>query len=92
MAPTCGLTRAGLTLTDRALLDGDLGRAWTYNPAIFLVALVALALAARAVARAVSGRWLSMNLRLSRSACFGLMTVVLALWTNQPAHFDLLVR
>lgn len=33
MAPTCGLTRGGL-----ALLRGDLATAWSYNPAVFLVA------------------------------------------------------
>ncbi len=87
MAPTCGLTRAGL-----ALLGGDLATAWEYNPAIFLVAPLAVALLARFAAGAVAGRWLTFRVNTGRVGRVVGATLVVALWLNQQAHFALLAK
>lgn len=83
MAPTCGLTRAGL-----ALGRGDLAAAWAYNPAILLVAVLALAFVARSAVRMFSGRWLTVDVRLGATGRLVAAALVLALWLNQQAHFD----
>lgn len=87
MAPTCGLTRAGL-----ALLRGDLATAWTYNPAIFLVAPLAATLLARFAAGVVAGRWLTVRVYTSSVGRLVGAALVIALWLNQQAHFALLAR
>lgn len=85
MAPSCGLTRAGL-----ALVRGDLPTAWRFNPAVFLVAPLAVGLMLRLGAGAASGRWLTIELTVSPAWKVAAAVGVVALWWNQQAHFDLL--
>jgi len=87
MAPTCGLTRAGL-----ALLSGDPATAWTYNPAIFLVAPPAVAMLGRFAVGSVTGRWLTVRVQAGPVGRALGVALVVALWLNQQAHFALLAR
>ena len=86
MAPTCGLTRAGL-----ALLRGDFPTAWSYNPAIFLVAPLASAVLVRFAVGMSRGRWLTVHLQLGAGGWAITVVLAFALWLNQQAHFALLV-
>lgn len=85
MAPTCGLTRAGLHL-----LGGDLTGAWSYNPAIFLVAPFVAALIVRFAAGVVAGRWLTVQVRTGAVFRLVVAALLIVLWLNQQAHFALL--
>lgn len=87
MAPTCGLTRAGL-----ALVRGDLATAWSYNPAIFLVAPLAAALVARFASGVVTGRWLTLRVKPGSVGRLIGLAIIVALWLNQQAHFSFLAR
>jgi hypothetical protein len=60
MDPFCGGTRAA-----RYAMQGQLGRAWTYNPLGIVAVGVAIAGTGRAVMGVVSGRWV--NVRMSWS-------------------------
>lgn len=86
MAPTCGLTRAGL-----ALLRGDFSTAWAYNPAIFLIAPLASAVLVRFAVGRTRGRWLTVHLQLGAGGWAIVVVLAFALWLNQQAHFALLV-
>jgi Protein of unknown function (DUF2752) len=87
MAPTCGLTRGGL-----ALLRGDLATAWSYNPAIFLVALLAAALGARFATGVATGRWLTLRVNAGFVGRLVGLALITVLWLNQQAHFAFLAR
>lgn len=87
MAPTCGLTRAGL-----ALFRGDVAGAWTYNPAIFVFALATLAAIVRLLVGVTSRRWLTVHVHAGRWTYVVAGTLVGALWVNQQMHFALLAR
>ncbi len=86
MAPTCGLTRAGL-----ALLRGDFPTAWAYNPAIFLIAPLAGAVLVRFAVGMSRGRWLTVHVQLGAGGWAIAVVLGFALWLNQQAHFALLV-
>lgn len=59
--PTCGLTRAST-----ALARGDLVNAWRFNPAAFLLAALAAAVAARTVYGLATHRWLTVHFAWNR--------------------------
>ena len=87
MAPTCGLTRAGLEL-----VSGDIGSAWSYNPSIFVVAPLTAMLMARFAAGTLAGRWVTVRVGTGIAARTGVVVLVFALWLNQQANFDFLAR
>lgn len=87
MAPTCGLTRAGV-----ALSRGDLAGAWVYNPAVFLVAPFAAALLVRFASGVLTGRWLTLGVSTGSMARLVGLAATVAWWLNQQAHFALLAR
>lgn len=82
VAPTCGLTRAST-----ALARVDLGLAWAFNPAAFLLA---------GVARWVVGRTrhvcISVTFHLTRLGWFVALGLFIQLGINQQLHEDLVMN
>ena len=54
VGPSCGITRAAV-----ALAGGHIGRAWAFNPAVFVLAPVSAALIVRAAYGRLTGRCLT---------------------------------
>ncbi len=86
MDPACGLTRGV-----RAVARGDLGLAWSYNPASPALVAAALALVVRDVVGRMTRRWLNVHVASWPAAGAGAGVAVLALWANQQAHAELLM-
>jgi uncharacterized protein DUF2752 len=80
MGPSCGMTRAV-----RWLARGDLARAWRFNPAVFVLAAWAAAVALRAAAGRLTGRWIELHLR-GRNVTTVAVTGLALLWVNQQLH------
>jgi hypothetical protein len=87
VTPTCGLTR-GTT----ALVRGDLGLAWRYNPASFAVVLVGVLGVARAVVGRLGGRWINIAMRPSRSWLAAGALLVLVLWVQQMSNAPFIIQ
>lgn len=87
MGPTCGMTRAV-----RLLARGDLGGAWSYNPASFALAAFGGLVLGRALWARLTGRWLVLSVsRPARLAAVAVSAVLIALlWWNQQNHAELL--
>ena len=83
--PLCGMTRGTV-----AVLRGQLGRAFTYNPASPLLVAGAALLLGRWVVGRLSGRWLEVRVQPSRVVWGVGAVTVLVLWVNQQAHAALL--
>jgi hypothetical protein len=75
MDPLCGGTRSA-----RLTMLGEFSEAWRYNPLGILAVLAALVVSLRAVLGLVSGRWLNVQVRLSRAAACGLLLVGVGLF------------
>ncbi len=89
MDPLCGGTRATFLL-----MAGDVEAAALYNPVVFPLAVVTLAVLVRTGYGVLSGRWL--EVRLSRAAWRVLLVILavalLALAARQQLHADLLMQ
>lgn len=85
--PTCGLTRGST-----ALAGGDLTRAWSYNPASYLVVAFGLFGASRAAWGWLTGRWLTLRLRPSRLGWVLIGVAVVALWAHQQSNADFVIH
>jgi len=85
MDPLCGMTRGTV-----AVLRGRLGQAVAYNPASPLLVAGALLAVGRWLFGRLSGRWLDVTLRPTRSSWAVAAVAVLVLWVNQQAHAALL--
>ena len=85
MDPLCGMTRGTV-----ALLRGQLGRAWAYNPASPLLVAGALLALGRWLVGRLAGRWLDATLRRTPLTVGLTAALVLVLWVNQQAHAALL--
>ena len=85
--PSCGLTRGVVEI-----FRGDLGRAWRFNPASFLVVAVApLVVVWPATWRALSSG--SMLAPASRRLALGVAVVAVAvLWIHQQANADFVMH
>ena len=85
MDPLCGITRGTV-----AVLRGQLGRAWAYNPASPLVVVGAVLAVGRWLVGRLTGRWLDATIRPTPITWAVAAVVVLALWAHQQAHAGLL--
>lgn len=89
MDPLCGGTRATFLL-----MAGDIEAAALYNPVVFPLAVLTLAVLVRAGYGVLSGRWL--EVRLSRTAwrvlLVTLAVAILALAIRQQLHAGLLMQ
>lgn len=89
MDPLCGGTRATYLL-----LSGDVAGAARYNPVVFPLAAIVLAVLIRAGVGILTGRWLevrlSRNARRALLAALGVTLVVLAV--RQQLHAELLMQ
>ena len=83
MAPTCGLTRAGLALTRL-----DLASAWSFNPAIFVAAPMIVMVLVRLLIGWAGHRWITLSWRPGPRAWVVIGVLSVALWLNQQAHFE----
>lgn len=87
VGPFCGLTRAVV-----ALARGDPGRAWRFDPAVYLVVAGAAALIARAALGVTTGRWLVISPAHPRFAVAVASALAGLLWVNQQLHADFLLH
>ena len=85
MSPSCGLTRA-----TRFLAQGDVRDAWRFNPAVFVLAVVDVAVLGRHAMGRLTGRWVTVVVALPR-VVYAILAVPLSLlWWNQQLHAALL--
>ncbi len=85
MGPTCGLTRAVMWFT-----RGELGRAWQYNPASFLVVPATVAAVVRGAYGWLTSRWLNFSVGRTRWMVLLVAAAVVALTIRQQFYADLL--
>jgi uncharacterized membrane protein YqgA involved in biofilm formation len=89
MDPLCGGTRAA-----RLTAQGDLARAWEYNPLGIVVVIGAVAVLLRSVVGWASGRWLNLHARLTprqkRALLAILVIAAIVLEIRQQQRVDLL--
>lgn len=87
VVPTHGLMRAST-----ALAQGQFGVAWAFNPASFLVALVAVATVLRWIVALTTRRWINVSVRFTAWVLIALGLSVAILWINQQLHADLIIN
>lgn len=85
--PTCGLTRGST-----ALVRGDPGLAWRYNPASFAVVAFGIAGITRFAVGTVTGRWLRLAIRPRRSGWILLVFGFVALWAYQQSNAEFIIH
>lgn len=79
--PTCGLTRASI-----ALARGDLSSAWRFNPAVFVLAGVAVAVVLRTVWGLTQHRWVSIRLPMTAPRIAIAVVVFAGWWAYQQSN------
>lgn len=84
--PTCGLTRGST-----ALLRGDLGLAWRYNPASFIAVGGAIAWLARSTVGLVTRRWLNVRVRPTPAIWVGAAAAFSILWFVQQSNAEFII-
>ena len=86
MGPTCGMTRAV-----RYVALGEFATATRFNPAVWLLPVLAVLVIGRALYGRATGRWLEVSIRW-RSVAIGLpvAVVVVLLTLRQQANVDLI--
>ncbi len=91
VTPTCGLTRGST-----AIVRGDLTLGWSYNPASFLVVGVVAVGLGRAVIGHLTGKWITVQIRLSSTAITLVVVVMIlllaVLWAHQTANADFVIN
>jgi hypothetical protein len=87
VTPTCGLTRGST-----ALVRGDLGLAWRYNPASFAVVLFGVLGVVRAGVGRLCGRWINVRFRPSRSWLVAGALFVVVLWAQQMSNAPFIIE
>lgn len=86
MDPLCGLTR-GL----RFAMQGEVSKAWSFNPASLLLVAGAVAVLVRSGVGALTGRWVNVDIRSAwKPVAVVVAAGLLALWLNQQLHAELL--
>lgn len=84
VTPTCGLTRASV-----ALARGEPGLAWAFNPAAFLLAIVATATVVRAFVGKITGRWVDASVAASGHVWSVLIWIW---WANQQLNANFVIN
>jgi hypothetical protein len=79
--PTCGLTRASI-----ALAHGDLLAAWRFNPAVFVLAGIAVAVVLRTVWGLTQHRWVSIRMPVTAPRIAIAVVVLAGWWAYQQAN------
>lgn len=87
VSPTCGLTRSVT-----AIMSGQFGLAWRFNPGGFLVVAVLAGLLARWVVGRVTGRWASIVVEDWRVAGAFIALLTIVLWVNQQMNADFVIN
>ena len=85
MGPTCGMTRAV-----RHLALGEMSLALRYNPAVPVLPVAVVAVAARFLYGVATGQWLELKLRWRWSPLLTLGAVLVALTVHQQLNSELL--
>lgn len=85
--PTCGLTRGST-----AIARGDLGLAWRYNPAAFLVMGFGAFGLVRTAIGVTTHQWVNATWRFNRIALIALAGAFLALWIYQQQNADFIIH
>ena len=80
-----------MTRAAAALAGGHTGRAWAFNPAVFVLASASAALIVRAAYGRWAGRWLAVVVGYRRAVGVALVALTLALWANQQLHASVLI-
>ncbi|MGV1037995.1 MAG: DUF2752 domain-containing protein [Candidatus Nanopelagicales bacterium] len=86
VTPTCGLTRAST-----ALARGEIATAWSFNPAAFVLALVAVGAVARSVVGYLTHRWVNVTMKPTRLGWVVIVALVLLWWGNQQLNAHLIM-
>lgn len=86
MDPLCGATR-GVRHTAR----GEWALAWRYNPASIPLVAGAVLLLIRHLVGALTGRWVTVRVRRTRTTVTLAVIALLVLQVNQQLHADLLM-
>ena len=86
VTPTCGLTRGST-----AIARGDLGLAWQYNPASFLVIAVGAIGIARTTVGLTTRRWFTVNCTRSRIAWALIGISIAAFWLYQQSNAEFII-
>jgi len=79
--PTCGLTRASI-----ALARGDLLAAWRFNPAVFVLAGIAVAVVLRTVWGLTQHRWVSIRMPMTAPRVAIAVVVLAGWWAYQQSN------
>ncbi len=90
VTPTCGLTRGST-----AIVRGEFALAWRYNPASFVVIGFGLVGSARTVIGILTGRWMFVSQRMSRSQSIalavGVATIITMFWVFQQTKAEFII-
>lgn len=87
VVPTHGLLRAST-----ALARGQFGLAWAFNPASYLVALVAFGTVLRWLVALTTRRWINVSVRFTAIVWIVIAGLTVVLWINQQLHADLIIN
>lgn len=87
VTPTCGLTRGST-----ALLRGDWGLAWRYNPASYAVIAFGVAGVVRWIVGRRTGRWLNLRFRAGTWTAALAVLLVGLLWWVQQSNADFVIH
>lgn len=87
VTPTCGLTRAST-----ALARGQIGVAWAFNPAAFLLAATAIGGVTRWAIGRLTHQWINISFRLTRLGWIAVLVLIVLWWGNQQLHADLIMH
>lgn len=85
--PTCGLTRAST-----AIARGDFVNAWRFNPAAFLLAAAAVAVAARTAYGLTTRRWLTVRFAWNRLRVAAAVVVFAGWWAYQQTNAEFIMH
>lgn len=83
MDPFCGMTRGSV-----AVMRGDLGKAWWYNPASPLVIAAGFALVGRWIVGQATGRWVMVRFQRTRLGVLVVVGAFVLLDVYQQLHVD----
>ena len=86
VTPTCGLTRGST-----AIARGDLGLAWQYNPASFVVIAFGAVGLMRTIVGVAIRQWVMVNCTRSRIAWALIGVAIVALWLYQQSNADFII-